>query len=939
MSAGDWPRVKELLAGALARAPEERTNYLREACGGDEALEARVADLLELDDPAASFFEPATALSRPQSAETRTTDTDDRKIGRYTVRRSIAAGGMGVVYEAVQDHPHRLVALKVMRHGAASRAALGRFRHESEILGRLQHPNIAQVYDAGTFDEGHGVQPYFAMEFIRGRPLLEYAEVKGLGTRERLGLFIKICDAVQYAHHKGVIHRDLKPDNVLVDDLGEPKVLDFGVARATDADIQVTTLRTDIGQLIGTVPYMSPEQVTGDPHELDTRSDIYSLGVVLYELMCGRLPHDLKEKSIPEAARVIREEDPTPLSSVNRVFRGDIETIVAKALAKEKDRRYQTAAELAADLRHYLADEPIVARPPSTFYQLRKFARRNKALVGGVSVAFAALALGTVVATWQAVNARAEAATSAAINEYLMRLFAMANPAEAADELAEFGGGRVRTLEELVDEASRELETALPQSRELQAEMHSRLGRTYWGLGRSRKSGSHLHRARELYTESLGADDPATLVSQVWYARWLSEAQLRHAEAEPLLRRAVEDLARVCGRGDPRTLTAATWRAANLVRLGQYREGEELSLETIETARRELGEQNKVTLTAMHRYAVHLQMMRRFREGERWLAGALDASRRRSPEGDLITAKLATGLGTALRSQGILGARTKHIEALELFQEAYDLHHENQAGVILTAMQATDNLAFALRELGRADEAEDLLRSKIEDCRRELGGDHEHTLWALSTLASHLAKEGRLEEAEGLLRETRGHFSPVLGEDSHWVLVLTRAIAGIHLRRGELAQAARLYRHVLDARRRAGLDDLETFNARVDMAQVLARQGKLLQAESLYREQLEVRRRVDGPDYPFTIVTANELASFLFEYMPDKLDEVESMCRSMVEDLRRVLGDDHNHTFGAMYRLALALEARGKLDEAEDNYRGALAGRRRTIGPELTGTR
>jgi tetratricopeptide (TPR) repeat protein len=312
-------------------------------------------------------------------------------------------------------------------------------------------------------------------------------------------------------------------------------------------------------------------------------------------------------------------------------------------------------------------------------------------------------------------------------------------------------------------------------------------------------------------------------------------------------------------------------------------------------------------------------MMRRFREGERRLAGALDASRRRSPEGDLITAKLATGLGTALRSQGILGARTKHIEALELFQEAYDLHHENQAGVILTAMQATDNLAFALRELGRADEAEDLLRSKIEDCRRELGGDHEHTLWALSTLASHLAKEGRLEEAEGLLRETRGHFSPVLGEDSHWVLVLTRAIAGIHLRRGELAQAARLYRHVLDARRRAGLDDLETFNARVDMAQVLARQGKLLQAESLYREQLEVRRRVDGPDYPFTIVTANELASFLFEYMPDKLDEVESMCRSMVEDLRRVLGDDHNHTFGAMYRLALALEARGKLDEAEDN--------------------
>jgi serine/threonine protein kinase len=321
-----WNRMWELFHGALERVPGERSAYLSDACGGDAALRGRVDALLASHDRASSFLEPPTqdvALG-PTAENVPPESTAGKRIGHYMVRRTIGTGGMGTVYEASQDHPRRLVALKVMRHGVALSSALSRFRHEVEILGRLQHPNIAQVHDAGTFDEGDGVQPYFAMEFVRGRALLEYAEAKGLGTRQRLELFVKVCDGVQYAHHKGVIHRDLKPDNILIDHLGEPKILDFGVARATDADIQVTTLRTDIGQLIGTVPYMSPEQVTGDPRELDTRSDVYSLGVVLYELMCGRLPHDLREKSIPEAARVIREDDPTPLSSVNRVFRGDM---------------------------------------------------------------------------------------------------------------------------------------------------------------------------------------------------------------------------------------------------------------------------------------------------------------------------------------------------------------------------------------------------------------------------------------------------------------------------------------------------------------------------------------------------------------------------------------------------------------------------------------
>jgi serine/threonine protein kinase len=239
-----WSRMWDVFHGALERAPGQRKAYLSDACGQNAALRDRVEALLASHERAESFLEPPSSDDAlvPTAEQVPDDSTEGKRIGRYTVRRTIGTGGMGVVYEAAQDHPHRLVALKVMRHGVASPSALGRFRHEAEILGRLQHPHIAQVHDAGTFDEGQGVQPYFAMELIRGRPLLEYADEKELGTRQRLELLVKVCDAVQYAHHKGVIHRDLKPDNILVDDFGEPKILDFGVARATGSDIQVTTL-------------------------------------------------------------------------------------------------------------------------------------------------------------------------------------------------------------------------------------------------------------------------------------------------------------------------------------------------------------------------------------------------------------------------------------------------------------------------------------------------------------------------------------------------------------------------------------------------------------------------------------------------------------------------------------------------------------------------
>jgi eukaryotic-like serine/threonine-protein kinase len=327
---------------------------------------------------------------------------------------------MGAVYEAEQDEPRRRVAIKVLGAGAGAGATafLDRFRHEAHVLGRLQHSGIAQIFEAGTFEVDGAAQPlpFIAMEKVDGDPLTVDADTRGLDSRARIDLVAQICDAVDHAHDKGVVHRDLKPANILVDGNGQPKVLDFGVARVTAKDTLIQTLHTSAGQIIGTLQYMSPEQVSGDPDAVDRRSDVYALGVILYELLTGKPPYDLSDRTIPDAARVIHDVEPTRLAAHDRALRGDIETIVTRALTKERELRYATAAALAADLRRYLRDEAIVARPPSTFEQLRRFARRNKGLTAGVVIAFAALtgALGVSMAkTREAIEARIEATREA----------------------------------------------------------------------------------------------------------------------------------------------------------------------------------------------------------------------------------------------------------------------------------------------------------------------------------------------------------------------------------------------------------------------------------------------------------------------------------------------------------------------------------------------
>lgn len=405
MSERSGDRVQDLFDRAVVLPPAGRAAFLSAECADEPALRAEVESLLACDagfdeggDDDGVLKSPLIHSSLPSGPGTdglapRWPPGLPAQVGRYRVGRRIAEGGMGAVYEAEQDSPRRIVALKVVRLGLTSAAVLRRFAHEAKILARLHHPGIAQVYDAGLADDG---QPFFAMEFIRGLPLDEYADRHGLDTAARVGLVARVCDAVQHAHDQNVIHRDLKPANILVEESGQPKVLDFGVARATDADLLTGAGLTRTGQLLGTPNYMSPEQVTADPAAIDRRADVYALGVILFELVAHRLPYRLEDRPLAEAARLIVEQDPPRLGSIDRVLRGDLETIVAKALEKDPARRYPSSSALAEDLRRWLADEPILARPPSALYHLGKFARRHTALVSGVAATGAALVLGLV---------------------------------------------------------------------------------------------------------------------------------------------------------------------------------------------------------------------------------------------------------------------------------------------------------------------------------------------------------------------------------------------------------------------------------------------------------------------------------------------------------------------------------------------------------------
>ena len=515
-------RVRQIFDQAVALSEVDRVAFLDAACGDDLELRQEVERLLRHDLPGSESTVAGPAPAPPSG-----------HVGPYRLIRVLGEGGMGVVWEAFQERPvERTVALKVIKHGLDGQHVLARFESERQALALMNHPNVARVLDAGTDDAG---RPWFAMDYIRGVPLTDYCDRNNLTTSERLALFLRVCEGVQHAHQKGIIHRDLKPSNVLVE-LQEgrpvPRIIDFGVAKALERRLTERTLFTEFGQIVGTPEYMSPEQAEMTGLEVDTRTDVYSLGVMLYELLTGALPFDpqeLRRAGYDEIRRRIREETPpkpsTRLSTMGdasdevarhrgadastlvRLCRGDLDWITMKALEKDQARRYGAASDLAGDIRRHLANEPVSAGPPSASYRLQKFVRRHRAgvaiaalLVAVVLAGFAGTAYGLVRAREAEQRARLEADTLAEVSDFMVGMFEISDPSEAR--------GAIVTAREVLDRASDRIRIDLGERPAMQGRLMEVMGRVYRSLGLYGDSQPLLEGAVRRLEQAHGPDAP-----------------------------------------------------------------------------------------------------------------------------------------------------------------------------------------------------------------------------------------------------------------------------------------------------------------------------------------------------------------------------------------------------------------------------------------------
>jgi serine/threonine protein kinase/Tfp pilus assembly protein PilF len=916
MDAAGEHREAVRIAREIARRPaRERPAALQSHCGHDPHLRQTVEHLLSQEDarthaphdpldsadqndvatilPGHDMFEPvarsatsADAAATPPSTPTTPTSAGaftGRRIGAYTILDLLGEGGMGAVYLAEQSRPKRVVALKLVRPGLMTPRMLRRFEHESEMLARLQHPGIAQIYEAGTADDGQGHrQPYFAMEYVRGSTLTGFASEHRLTARQRIDLFTKICDAVQHAHQKGVIHRDLKPGNILVQvpegtateriaSVAQPKILDFGIARSTESDAASgATYQTEVGQLIGTIPYMSPEQIGASTGGVDTRSDVYTLGVILYELLAGRLPHTLNDKTIPEAVRTVCEEEPKPLSEVDRTLHGDIQTIVRKALEKDRSRRYQSASELSQDLRRYLNNEPILAQPPSRAYLLKKFAARNRAVVVGASLAVLALVgavIGVSIQAARAENARAiareEADFAKAANEFLVSMLSAANPDQNND--------RELTVREMLDRAAERLdkdEAEDQANQRVAMSMHSTLASTYRALGKPGPSLEQAERALALAKQLRGHSNPETIDAQRTLAMSLAESN-RLEESERMTRDAIEQLEKLYGPEHADISRAKAELGRVLMERGEFVEAERELREGLTGLRTKAGDRDPDTVIAMDHLGLALQRLGRFDEAE------------------------------------------------EVEREGLRLREKiNGPESTITAF-SLNNLANIVQRRGRHQEAIDLLERTLNIRKKKLDPDHPSLLVTMTNLAVAYIGAGRLAEGERLMNESLGLHLKYMGEEHPKTLSTMGNLAYVYEDEGKLDEAEAMFRRVIEIKKRSGpITDQDGWGHMNNLAMLLIKRSRTNEAEPIFRELLALCEQKLPPEHYLIAIFRNNYGACLTQL--GRYADAERELLESQKSIEAFFKPTHDRAKKGRQRLMTLYQAWGKPERAAE---------------------
>ncbi len=875
-------------------SPEERERYLDEACADDPNQRAQLDELLAAYPKVERFLEqPANGDATVHHVPS-ITERAGTVIGPYKLLQQIGEGGMGVVFMAEQTEPiQRTVALKIIKPGMDTRQVIARFEAERQALAMMDHPNIAKVLDAGTTESG---RPYFVMELVKGVPITKYCDEKHLPLRARLELLLPVCQAVQHAHQKGVIHRDIKPTNVLVaefDDHAVPKVIDFGVAKATSQKLTDRTMFTEFGQVVGTVEYMSPEQAKFNQLDIDTRSDIYSLGVLLYELLTGSTPFGRKrltDAAFDEALRIIREEEPqkpsTRLSTTDELpsiaanrhseparlskdVRGELDWVVMKALEKDRNRRYDTANGFAADIQRYLKEEAVEAFPPSTLYRLRKYARRHKlGVAAGLAVA-AALLLGILGTTGGMIWALRERSAAQASADHAT------TQATRSDQVAHFlkdmlngvapsvALGRDTTmLHEIVDKTAQRLDHDLAGQAAVEADLRATLG--------------------DVYAELLDKKN-----ADVMHRRALALRRSLYGENHPDVAQSLSDLGDVAQL--PKVVTDA-W--AEQHELYRYREG--LHREALAIRKQLYGDEHPAVAESLRCLGNDLWRQNREAEGIAAYRQALAMQRKLFGNEHLDVAYSLHGLANALHSQAVQWGFADPAGALaeaEICQrEALAIERKLLSEPHPSIANSLQDLSWVLQLQNKFAASEALQRELIPTIKKLWGNECLHLTTAYLLLGDALKGQSKLVEAVTAYREALNRFEKLALENRY--AGMTRESLGSLLRdQGKPDEAERLHREALKICKQVfGYDNAEVLS---QVALDLQAQGKLPEAEAIFREALAIYRKARGNEHPEVPKTLVHLAVLL--QAAGRLAESETMVGDALVIQRKAIDKTPNN--------------------------------------------